>query len=78
MKNSKRNLIIVSISIILLTICIYINFINIIEAYGSGPPYYGRTTNMDKWNNPIPSLLLLDLSYVGLQILLVYWARKPR
>jgi H+/Cl- antiporter ClcA len=24
------------------------------EAYGSGAPYYGQTTNMDKWQNPLP------------------------
>jgi hypothetical protein len=30
------------------------------DAYGSGPPYYDRTTNMDKWSNPVPTLLCLD------------------
>ncbi len=30
------------------------------EAYGSGPPYYGRTTNMDKWDSPAPLLALLN------------------
>ncbi len=24
------------------------------EAYGAGPPYYGRTVNMDKWTSPWP------------------------
>jgi hypothetical protein len=32
-----------------------------LESYGSGPPYYGRTTNMDKWTNPVPGLLAIDL-----------------
>lgn len=26
----------------------WINFSALSEAYGSGPPYYSRTTNMDK------------------------------
>ena len=30
------------------------------EEFGSGPPYYGRTVNMDKWHNPIPGLVMLD------------------
>ena len=31
------------------------------EAYGSGPPYYGRTTNMDKWTSPLPTLTALGI-----------------
>ncbi len=31
------------------------------EAYGAGPPYYDRTTNMDKWVSPWPTLLIVDL-----------------
>lgn len=30
------------------------------EAFGAGPPYYSRSTNMDKWSNPLPQLLLGD------------------
>ena len=30
------------------------------ETFGSGPPYYGRTTNMDKWTDPVPGLLAID------------------
>ncbi|MCO6392564.1 hypothetical protein GTW25_16180 [Aliihoeflea aestuarii] len=29
------------------------------EAYGSGPPHYGGTANMDKWTSPWPAVLLL-------------------
>lgn len=28
------------------------------EAYGAGPPYYGRTTNMDKWTSPWPVVVV--------------------
>ena len=44
-----------------------INIQSLIEAYGSGPPYFGRTTNMDKWENPLPGLAMLD----GLVLLIV-------
>ena len=46
------------------------------EAYGSGPPYYGRTTNMDKRASPVQRLVVIDvigivvaagLGYVGLR-----------
>ncbi len=41
-----------------------INFYWLVDAYGSGAPYYSRTTNMDKWSNPIPVLLILDISTI--------------
>jgi hypothetical protein len=36
------------------------------ESYGSGPPYFSRTVNMDKWTNPIPMLTTYGLIPVGL------------
>lgn len=30
------------------------------EAYGAGPPYYGRTVNMDKWTSPWLALVVID------------------
>ncbi|WP_042339225.1 hypothetical protein [Paraburkholderia ferrariae] len=36
------------------------NTINLLEAYGSGEPYYSRTTNIDKWSNPLPVLAVVD------------------
>lgn len=36
------------------------NVINLNEAYGSGEPYYSRTTNMDKWSDPLPVLAVVD------------------
>ncbi|WP_294321302.1 hypothetical protein [uncultured Sphingomonas sp.] len=30
------------------------------EAYGAGPPYYGRTVNMDKWTSPWFALVAID------------------
>ncbi|MGF6666045.1 hypothetical protein QF000_007713 [Paraburkholderia atlantica] len=36
------------------------NVINLNEAYGSGEPYYSRTTNMDKWTDPLPMLGVVD------------------
>ncbi|MGF6921852.1 hypothetical protein [Paraburkholderia sp. 40] len=37
-----------------------VNVINLDEAYGSGEPYYSRTTNMDKWSDPLPVLAVVD------------------
>ena len=42
------------------------------ESYGSGPPYYGRTTNMDKWTSPVPGLLAIDLPGLGIAGGLIY------
>lgn len=45
----------------------WLNYDALSEAYGSGPPYYSRTTNMDKWHNPLPGLIAID----GIAILVV-------
>jgi len=39
----------------------WINYTAIIEAYGKGAPYFGRTTNMDKWESPVPMLVMIDV-----------------
>ncbi|MGF6968311.1 hypothetical protein OKW43_005339 [Paraburkholderia sp. WC7.3g] len=36
------------------------NVVNLNEAYGSGEPYFSRTTNMDKWSDPLPVLAVVD------------------
>lgn len=41
------------------------------EAYGSGPPYYGRTTNMDKWGDPLRALLIGNALALGISAVLI-------
>ncbi|WP_202815324.1 hypothetical protein [Aureimonas sp. AU12] len=48
----------------------------LIGAYGSGAPYYGRTTNMDKWTDPLPWLLPLDLVMIAAVLALIYRNRR--
>ncbi len=64
MKVSILRSVIVTIGILIVVTCTYINYINLVEAFGSGPPYFDRTTNMDKWSNPIPFLVLLDIAVI--------------
>jgi hypothetical protein len=45
------------------------------EYYGDGPPYYGLTTNMDKWSNP--RLFLLVVSGVALMVVAVVLRLGP-
>jgi hypothetical protein len=66
MKNAIRWICVIAI----LLAAIWINYTNIIEAYGGGPPYYSRTTNLDKWSNPIPFLLIVDITAIGIIVLL--------
>lgn len=57
----------------------FVNYEALVEAYGSGPPYYSRTTNMDKWNDPLPELILLDLGALAVAAALIWvGTRKPR
>lgn len=39
---------------------VWLNINNLSEAFGNGPPYYSRTTNMDKWENPLPMIIAID------------------
>lgn len=48
----------------LLVAVLWLNISVLTEAYGAGPPYYGRTTNMDKWSSPWPWLGPLDVAAV--------------
>ncbi len=66
MKQSILLLAVVIINILIVIVCIYINYINLIEAYGDGAPYYGRTTNMDKWSDPIPFLVALNIVTIAI------------
>ena len=56
-----------------------VSFIILYEAFGPGPPYYGQTANMDKWENPIPAIVVID--FFGLIVAgVLFWAgsRKLR
>ena len=57
-------------SVIFLLLAIAATYFALIEAYGSGSPYYGRTQNMDKWNDPIPILTAIDVLFVSAAFLL--------
>ncbi|MCD0503398.1 hypothetical protein [Bordetella petrii] len=59
----------------IITVVLYINAVNLWEAYGNGPPHYGRTVNMDKWANPWPQLLVLD-GLAAAVCLILYRLRK--
>ncbi|MDR5833864.1 hypothetical protein [Caballeronia sp. LZ034LL] len=54
------------------------NALNLNEAYGDGPPYYSRTTNMDLWFDPVPILALVDS--IGALIIggILYMMRRTR
>lgn len=62
-----------------LILVILFNIVNLHEAFGSGPPYYSQTTNMDKWTNPIPILLIVDT--IMMLVIIVYffcWRRRRK
>lgn len=60
-----------SASVALLLAAAWINFNILTEAYGAGPPYYSRTTNMDKWTNPLPYLIAIDIAVLGLTAIII-------
>jgi hypothetical protein len=48
------------VAIAVTVVLVVASYYALMEAYGPGPPYFGRTANMDKWSDPLPVLLLVD------------------
>jgi hypothetical protein len=48
------------------------------EFFGRGPPYFGRTTNMDKWSNPVPALAMADGSILFACWIAWRWFNRTR
>ena len=71
-------LLVLACAAILFLALAWLNYDLMSEAYGSGPPHYGRTTNMDKWSSPFPALLILDLAGAALVLTLVTVALRRR
>ncbi len=64
--------------LVLVLLIVAFNAINLTEAFGNGPPYYGRTTNMDKWSNPLPVLAGVDALGVLAIAAYMYFLRRKR
>ena len=63
--------------IFLLTIIAFVGWVNfdaVTFAFGDGSPYYSRTTNMDKWENPLLPLIILDI----ITIFILYCIKQRR
>lgn len=60
----------------LVLVTAWINFSVLYEAYGSVPPYYSRTTNMDKWVDPLPYLIPVDLIVLGIAVIAIRFSLK--
>lgn len=74
--NRHLALLLLLVSVGLFGFVAYVTYDNVIGAFGSGPPYYSQTTNMDKWQNPMPYLVGLDLIVLVVIFLLSRWALK--
>jgi hypothetical protein len=61
MKRRPLGLGMIVLALLLLAGGAFVNYEALSEAYGSGPPYYSRSTNMDKWRDPLPELILADI-----------------
>jgi type VI secretion system secreted protein Hcp len=51
------------------------DLLNLNEFYGNGPPYYSRTTNMDKWVDPMPSLMMVN-GFSILVLIAIFFCRR--
>jgi hypothetical protein len=48
----------------------------LMEAYGSGAPYYSRTTNMDKWASPMPFVMIVLVATIIITLMLWWLSRR--
>lgn len=63
--------------IVVLAVCALRTRATYLEYYGDGPPYYGRTTNMDKWQSPMFELVVTNAVGLAWLVALVgYWLRR--
>lgn len=64
------------LSVGLVSFAVFVTYDNIVGAFGSGPPYYSQTTNMDKWQNPVPYLIGLDLFVLVVVFFALRWSLR--
>lgn len=60
----------------LILIFFTLNIITLNEFYGDGAPYFNRKVNMDKWQNPLPRLLVLDVMLIMVFLFLFRMLKK--
>ncbi len=53
-----------------------VNYDAIVGAFGDGPPYYGQSTNMDKWESPVSTLLIVDALALAIALIVMRWSRR--
>ena len=51
---------------------------NLYVAFGSGPPYFSQTANMDKWKSPYPLILYTSILPLSIVILLLIFSFRKR
>jgi len=71
MSNRFVGSLMIAFAILALLAAAFVSYELLSEAYGTGPPYYSRTTNMDKWNDPLPEVLIADVIVAAVSFHLV-------
>jgi len=62
--------------VVVVAVCALRTRASYLEYYGDGPPYFGRTTNMDKWQSPVVELLVMNALGLAWVSLVVYGALR--
>jgi hypothetical protein len=59
------------VALLALVAAIWFSASSLSEAYGAGPPYHSRSTNMDKWESPVPMVVGVDVAALAFAALLL-------
>ena len=73
-----RRVLSIIVAVLLVATLGWLHYELLMEAYGSGPPHYGQTTNMDKWSSPWPGLLKVDAIGAAMLLALLRWGIFPK
>jgi hypothetical protein len=63
-------------AIVVIAVCALHTRATYLEYYGDGPPYYGRTTNMDKWQSPMTELVVSNALGLAWLAAIAFWMRR--
>ena len=59
-RHKAFGILLIGLCVLVLIGTAFLTYEALTEAYGSGPPYFSRTENMDKWSNPFWELFAIN------------------
>ena len=75
-RNPLASFALVAVAAALLGFAALYSYVNLMDAFGPGYPFFSRTTNMDKWHDPTTAVVGLDIVSAVAALFLLRMARR--